>query len=44
MKDKELKLEEIESSHTLGGQCLCAHWSVGMGRVGVCMLLCCPIH
>jgi hypothetical protein len=44
MKDKDLKLEEFESFHTLGGQCLRARWSVGMGRVGVCMLLCCSIH
>ena len=40
MKDKELKLEEIETSHTLGGACY-----VGMmGSVLVCVLLDCQMY
>ena len=40
IKDKELKLEEIETSHTLGGACY-----VGMmGSVLVCVLLDCQMY
>jgi hypothetical protein len=45
MKDKELKVEEIEASHTLGGALEGRVQGRGKWRVRLYMLLCCrTIH